>query len=170
VDGGGLEDDHPGPAAGARLVVGDEVVRRQVLGDEVGLVRGRDDPVGQRDRADRERREQALEAAHAPPQSKTRPDDRAPSRMNGWPEANAASSDASHAASPAISSGSQIRPSGCLDASSARAAAGSGWWSYDPSAGLARPANALPCSGSELTRPRSDGSPRVDAEVAESGS
>ena len=49
VDSGRLEDDHPRPACRARLVVGDELVRRQVIVDERGLVRGRDDPVRQLD-------------------------------------------------------------------------------------------------------------------------
>ena len=63
MDGGGLEDDHAGAAAGAGLVVGDEVVRRQVLRDEVRLVGGRGDPVGQRDGPDVERREEMPEGA-----------------------------------------------------------------------------------------------------------
>src|SRR6185312_1200773 len=40
VHGGRLEDDHAGAARRARLVVGDELVRRQVVVDEGGLVRG----------------------------------------------------------------------------------------------------------------------------------
>jgi hypothetical protein len=52
VDGGRLEDYQPGPAGCARLVVGDEVVRRHVVVDERRLVRGRDDPVAQLDRTE----------------------------------------------------------------------------------------------------------------------
>jgi hypothetical protein len=45
VDGGRLEDNQPGAAAGPGLVVGDEVIRRNALVDEGRLVRGGDDPV-----------------------------------------------------------------------------------------------------------------------------
>ena len=57
-----LEHDQAGAAARAGLVVGDEVVGRQVVVDERRLVRRRDDPVLQLDRAERERAEQMLEA------------------------------------------------------------------------------------------------------------
>ena len=63
VDRGGLDDDQPGAAAGARPVVGDQLVGGQVVVDEAGLVRGRDDPVWDRDAADCQRREQAVEHA-----------------------------------------------------------------------------------------------------------
>ena len=63
VDRGSLDDDQPGAAAGACLVVGDQLVGGQVVVDEAGLVRGRDDPVGDRDAADCQRREQAVEHA-----------------------------------------------------------------------------------------------------------
>ena len=56
-----LEHDQSGAAARARLVVGDEVVGRQVVVDERRLVRGRDDPVLELDRAERKRAEQVLE-------------------------------------------------------------------------------------------------------------
>jgi hypothetical protein len=59
VDGGRLEDDQPGSAAGARLVVGDEVVGGEMIVDERRLVRGRDDAVGELDRPDAERAEEA---------------------------------------------------------------------------------------------------------------
>ena len=55
-----LEHDQPDAAARPRLVVGDEVVRRQVLVDEGRLVRGRDDPVLELDRPERERAEEVL--------------------------------------------------------------------------------------------------------------
>ena len=55
-----LEHDQPDAAPRPRLVVGDEVVRRQVLVDERGLVRGRDDAVLELDRTERERAEQVL--------------------------------------------------------------------------------------------------------------
>ena len=62
-----LEHDQAGAAARAGLVVGDEVVGRQVVVDERRLVRGRDDPVLQLDRAERERAEQMLESRHRTP-------------------------------------------------------------------------------------------------------
>ena len=59
-----LQHDQSGAAPRPRLVVGDEVVGRQVVVDERRLVRGRDDPVLQLDRAERERAEQVLERGH----------------------------------------------------------------------------------------------------------
>ena len=47
VDGGGLEEDRADAAAGPRLVVGEQVVGGQVVVDQAGLVRGRDDAVAQ---------------------------------------------------------------------------------------------------------------------------
>lgn len=52
VDGSRLEDDEADPAAGARLVVGGEVVGRQVVVHEHRLVRREDDPVRKLDRAE----------------------------------------------------------------------------------------------------------------------
>ena len=65
VDGGRLEDDHPRPARRARLVVGDELVRGQVVVDERGLVRGRDDPVRQLDGTEPHRAQQMLKHRRA---------------------------------------------------------------------------------------------------------
>jgi hypothetical protein len=61
VAGGGLDDDQPGSAGRPCLVVGDQVVGRQVVVHQARLVRRRDDPVGNRDRPQRERREEGLE-------------------------------------------------------------------------------------------------------------
>ena len=56
-----LEHDQARPTPRPRLVVGDEVVGRQVVVDERRLVRRRDDPVLDLDRPQRERAEQVLE-------------------------------------------------------------------------------------------------------------
>jgi hypothetical protein len=52
VDRRRLEHDQADAAAGTRLVVGDEVVVRQVVVDERRLMRRRDDPVRKLDRPD----------------------------------------------------------------------------------------------------------------------
>ena len=65
VDGGRLEDDHSRPARRARLVVGDELVRGQVVVDERGLVRGGDDPVRQLDGAEPQRAQEMLKHRRA---------------------------------------------------------------------------------------------------------
>ena len=52
VDRGGLDEDPAHAAAGAGLVVGDQVRGREVVVDQARLVRGRDDAVGQRHRAE----------------------------------------------------------------------------------------------------------------------
>ena len=57
-----LEHDQPGAAARARLVVGDEVVRRQVVLDERRLVRRRDDAARQLDRPEPQRLKEARRA------------------------------------------------------------------------------------------------------------
>ena len=64
VHGGRLEDDHSGAARRARLVVGDELVGGQVVVDESGLVRSRDDPVAQLDGAERKRAQEVGELRH----------------------------------------------------------------------------------------------------------
>ena len=55
VDRGGLEEDRADAAAGARRVVGAQVVGRQVVVHQPGLVRRRDDAVGERDRPELDR-------------------------------------------------------------------------------------------------------------------
>jgi hypothetical protein len=65
VHRGRLDEHRAGAAAGARLVVGDEVAGGQVVVDQAGLVRGRDDAIGERDRPERERLEQRGEG-HRP--------------------------------------------------------------------------------------------------------
>ncbi len=45
VYGGRLDEDRRGPAGGARGVVGDQRIGRQVVVDERRLMRGRDDPI-----------------------------------------------------------------------------------------------------------------------------
>jgi hypothetical protein len=57
----GLDDDQPCAAGGAGAVIGHQVVGRQVVVDERGLVRRRDDAVLDHDRAECERREEVLE-------------------------------------------------------------------------------------------------------------
>jgi hypothetical protein len=61
VDRGCLDDDQPGAAAGACLVVGDQVVGRKVVVDQARLVRRRDDPVRELHRADVQRREERVQ-------------------------------------------------------------------------------------------------------------
>jgi len=58
MDGGRLEEDRAGPAPRTRLVVGEEVVRREMVVDEAGLVRGRNDPVTEFDRPEVDRGQQ----------------------------------------------------------------------------------------------------------------
>jgi hypothetical protein len=57
-------------------------------------------------------------------QPNVRPAVSAPSMMYGWPDTKAASSEASHVARLATSSGSHMRPSGCFRVSEARAVVG----------------------------------------------
>ena len=56
--------NQPSPAARSRFLVGDEVLGGQVVFDQGGLMRGRDDPAGQFCWADPERAEQRRERAH----------------------------------------------------------------------------------------------------------
>ena len=65
MDGRRLEDDQPGAPPGPGLVVGDEAVGREALVDEGRLVRRRDDPVRELDRADAKRAEERLEQRSA---------------------------------------------------------------------------------------------------------
>src|SRR5207245_208691 len=58
VDRGRLQEDCAGSPAGPRLVVGNEVIGWEVVVNETGLVRGRDDPIAHLDRAKADRREQ----------------------------------------------------------------------------------------------------------------
>jgi hypothetical protein len=58
---GPLQHDQADAAARPRLVVGDEVVGRQMIVNERRLVRRRDDPVRQLDGADSQRVEEMLE-------------------------------------------------------------------------------------------------------------
>ena len=67
VDRRRLEDDQPDTASRAGLVIGDEVVRRQVLVDESRLMRSRDDPVRDLDRPESKRAKKAREHARRPP-------------------------------------------------------------------------------------------------------
>jgi hypothetical protein len=73
VDGRRFEDDHPGAARGSRLVVGDELLCRQVVVDERRLMRSRDDPVRQLDGPERERAQQMRELRHRRARARVRP-------------------------------------------------------------------------------------------------
>jgi len=65
VDGRGLEDDQADAAPRPRLVVGEEVVGRQVIVDECGLVGGRDDPVPELDGPQEQRAEERVKHVRA---------------------------------------------------------------------------------------------------------
>ena len=61
IDRRGLEDDQARPAPRPGLVIGDEIVRREVVPDEGRLVGGRDDPVLKVDTPEPQWAEQMLE-------------------------------------------------------------------------------------------------------------
>ena len=65
VRGGRLDRDQSRAAGRAGLVVGDEIVGRDAVGDEAGLVGGRDDAVAQLDRAEGQGGQQVVEAHRA---------------------------------------------------------------------------------------------------------
>ncbi len=76
VYGGRLDEDRADAPASPRRVVGDQVGRRQVVVDQAGLVRGRDDPARQPHRAEVDWREELHPAE---------PTSAAPGRANVWP-------------------------------------------------------------------------------------
>ena len=63
VDAGGLHDDEPGAALGARLVIGDQRIVRHAAGDQRGVVAGRENAVLDLQSADADGREQMREGS-----------------------------------------------------------------------------------------------------------